>query len=533
LNRRDFLLLASALSGRAALAQGPRGNDLAILNARILTLEPAKPEAEAVLVRNGRIAAVGTTSEIRAQAGNARVFDAGGRTVTPGLVDAHCHFEMACNAVEHQVACHTPPHKSLEEIKTTLRTKVATTPAGKWIVGRSSFTLRTAVEEKRLFTRQELDEISMVHPIVVFAGLHVPTFNTLGFQETGLWEGPPPRGAFLHRDAAGVPTGVVTEGWTLLPPYSVDEIRAAVKAHTKELFLSKGITSISNLPYSANDLRADQELQAAGELPIRLRVYYHVPHMMSLDAIVAMGLLPGAGDDRFSFGGVKIFIDGTGHDGLGNPIEDLKFSQAELDEFVEKAHRARIQLAMHCLSESGPSMGMTAVERALEKDPTPMRHRLEHASRLQDVEGFRRLKKLGMKVTLLPPTARGQAARRPARYRTLVQEGAEPICVTDATGTTPIFSPWVSMAGIVASPGEGGGVAPEETVSFEDALRMWTIWPARGGFEEKDKGSIAVGKLGDFAVLSDDPRALPGGALFDVQVDATIIGGDVVFERSS
>jgi predicted amidohydrolase YtcJ len=189
---------------------------------------------------------------------------------------------------------------------------------------------------------------------------------------------------------------------------------------------------------------------------------------------------------------------------------------------------------MHCLTNGGHAMGMTAVEEALKTEPRTLRHRLEHASRMRTVEDIRRLKRLGMMVTLLPPTAKaapGAAPRQGRPYRTYVREGAEPICVTDATGTTPNFNPWVSIAGIVASPEEGGSVPAEETVSFDDALRMWTLSAAKGGLEEQHKGSIAVGKLGDFAVLSGDPRTLPGEALFDLEVDATVIGGRVVYER--
>ena len=246
-----------------------------------------------------------------------------------------------------------------------------------------------------------------------------------------------------------------------------------------------------------------------------------------------MGLLPGMGDDMFRMGGIKIFIDGTAHDGTGTPLEDYKFTQPELDTFVERAHGAGLQLVMHCLTEGGPGMGLAAVEAVMAKAPAPLRHRLEHAARLQSVDEMRRLTRLGMRLTLLPPTVKGAPARRPARYRTLVAEGLEPVCVSDATGTTPNFNPWVSMAAVVARPDEGGGVTTDETVSFDDALRMWTIWAAKAGFEERHKGTIAVGKLGDVAVLSGDPRRLSTGALFDLKVDATIIGGRVVYERGA
>lgn len=549
MNRRDFIAGGAALGATLTTTRttaasqasqapaggipAPDGGDLAIVNARVITLEPGQPDAQAVLVRGGRIALVGATADVKAQAGRSPVFDAAGRTVTPGLVDAHCHFEMACCAAAYHVQCQTPPLTGLSDILAALKTRAAVTPPGRWIIGRAGFSLQNVIPEKRLPTRLELDQVTTRHPLLLYSGLHVAIFNTRGFQELDLWEGRPPRGAFVHRDAAGVPTGVATEVWTLLPPNSVAEVRAAIKAHARDIFLAKGITSISTLPYWSGDLRADQEAQAAGELPIRLRAYYHVPKVASLDALIDMGLLPGVGDDLFRVGGIKIFIDGTAHDGTGTPLEDYKFTQPELDAFVGRAHGAGLQLIMHCLTEGGPGMGLAAVEAVMATAPGPLRHRLEHAARLQSVDEMRRLKRLGMRLTLLPPTARGARARRPARYRTLVAEGVEPVCVTDATGTTPTFNPWISMAGVVARPDEGGGVAPDETVSFDDALRMWTIWAARAGFEERHKGTIATGKLGDFAVLSGDPRRLPSGALFDLEVDATIIGGRVVYERGA
>lgn len=147
MDRRGFLKLAAALG---APLQGfrveptPREGTLAILDARVLTLEPGKPEAQAVLVRDGRIALVGTNDQVRAEAAGARVLDARGRAVVPGFIDSHVHLELACAAAEHQVACHAPPFTSLAQLGKALRAKAADTPAGRWVVGRSSY--RAAAE---------------------------------------------------------------------------------------------------------------------------------------------------------------------------------------------------------------------------------------------------------------------------------------------------------------------------------------------------------------------------------------------------
>ena len=114
----------------------------------------------------------------------------------------------------------------------------------------------------------------------------------------------------------------------------------------------------------------------------------------------------------------------------------------------------------------------------------------------------------------------------------MIQEGVEPIAVSDATGTVPLFSPIGGIAHMMTASDQGGSAPSGETLGFEDALRAYSLFPARGGWEERDKDSIAAGKLGDFVVLSADPRTRSGPELWDIKVDATIVGGLVVFEAS-
>ena len=553
MRRRDLLKLGAAAgvgatlpigcgtpgtgTGQAVRGGGRWARDLALVNGSVVTLETDQPRAEAVLVRAGRIALVGSNDAVSAAAGAAPVFDAGGRGVVPGFVDAHVHFEMACNARAYHVACHTPPFTSLREIKAALQAKAAESPTGRWIIGRGSFGMAGRVEEGRLPDRQELDAITEDHPLILYAGFHVGMVNTRGLRELGLWDSDDaaPRGALVHRDAGGDPTGIATEIWTLPPAHTLAEVEAALRAHASELFVAKGITSIQTLPLAGTDLLADQAVQASGELPIRLRAYYHVPHLFGIDDFLAIGLQPGFGNDMFRFGGIKIFVDGAGSDGLGRAFTDFKWTQQELNEFVFRAHAARVQLMMHVVTDPGHAAAEAAVEVALQRDPTPMRHRLEHGGDVEALDRIQRLAELGLIPIITPPQQRSTQPRTTPRtvprYRTLVQEGVRPVAVSDATGTVPVFSPMGAIASLMASPEDGGGTPPGEELSFEDALRMHTIWGARAGFEERDKGSIAVGKLGDFAVLSADPTLLQGAEMFDVGVDATILGGEIVYER--
>ena len=521
------------------------GADLALVNGRLLTMDPKQPRAEAALVRHGRIALVGSTSAVLAARGDAPVFDCGGRAVVPGFIDGHAHFEMTCCALTHCLSLTTPPYGSLASLADAIFERASVTPPGEWIIVRCSFNLYARVEERRLFTRQELDAVSDRHPIAVLSSLHVAMLNTRALQELGLWDSPPPKGVVLHRATDGTPTGVVTEIWDRLPPFTVEQVKAAIRRQATDLFLANGVTTIHDLPYSAEDVRALQELQLTGELPIRFRLYYHVPHQVELESLLAMGLLPGFGDHRLRYGGVKIFVDGVGHDGYGNRLYDLKWEPPELVDFICRAHAGGQQLWMHVCSQPAIRLVASAVAEALGRHPAPHRHRIEHAADyLESDADIERVRELGLLVVTTPAfiNAQGdvlgqpgsQRWPRPFRLRTLVERGVRVIGSSDSTGSIPDgIPPLFNIAcAVTRRTLSGRQYRPEEALSVGDALRLFTLWSAYGAFEERDKGSIEPGKFGDFAVLSADPTTVEPAELFDLRVEATIIGGEVVWARS-
>lgn len=516
--------------------------DLALLNAAIYTLDDSLPRAEALVARGGRIVHVGTNEEVRALAGDAPVFDAGGKTVLPGFIDGHAHLEMTCLALTRCLSCTVPPYESLEDIAAELSAVAERTPPGEWIIGRSSFGLQLRVPEERLFTRQDLDAVSREHPIVVFSSLHVGMLNTRALQELGLWEraDDPPMGIVLHRSEDGMPTGVVTEMWDLLPAFGVDDVKAALREKAGELFVANGVTTIHNLPYSANDLVAVRDLQESGDLPLRLRYFVHAGRHMELDELFALGMKPGFGDEMLAFGGVKTFIDGCCHDGYGNKLWDVKWTRAELFDFVSRVHNAGQQLWMHINSQLSIDLGLDAYEHALNNDPRPHRHRLEHsADFVVDQPQIDRLKRLGIGVVTTPQfiysqgDTMGNRYPRPFKLRSLIDAGLEVIGSSDATGTVPDgITPLFNIACAVTRRTQRGNVYhPEEAVSVEDALKMFTIWPARWTYEDHLKGTITPGKLADFAVLSADPFEVEPEGLFEIGVEATILGGEVVHDK--
>ena len=157
-------------------------------------------------------------------------------------------------------------------------------------------------------------------------------------------------------------------------------------------------------------------------------------------------------------------------------------------------------------------------------------HRVEHGADRGELDAVRHLRDLGIRMSLTP--ARGRPGATRPRYKTLVQENIDPVLITDTTGTTPGSSDVLfKIACAAVSVDDGGGAPKGEELGFDGALRLFTLGNARAGYEDQDKGSIAVGKLGDFAVLSGNPNTMAPKDLFNLKVDTTILGGEVVFQR--
>jgi predicted amidohydrolase YtcJ len=440
---------------------------------------------------------------------------------------------------------HVPPVQNLQQMFDLVRKRVQETGNDRWIIARSSFSFDSGISEKRFATRLELDAISETHPIVILAGLHRAVLNSIAFKKLGLWTPDDARnlrwkdgrrriGTDVARDPNGVPTGLATEIYDLLPAtiYTPAEKRNAVKTQVVPNFVAKGITSVLTMPFNGDDLVADQQLQREGALPLRLRVHHIVPLVASLDSLLDCGLLAGQGNDMYRFGGVKVFVAGAGVNAYGKVLSDLKWTQDELNETLYRAHCAGFQVLLHEEGHASFDLAVNAVENAQRQRPLALRHRLEHYAELESIDEMARVRLAGMRVTITVPFDRG--VRYPGydpRYATLIRQGLEPVAISDATGTMPNFSPLQGIASIVAPLTEGGTAPERESPSLEDALKMWTSWAASSQFEENDKGSITPGRLGDFAVLSGDLTQYRGGALFDLRVDATILGGRVVFQR--
>lgn len=509
------------------------------MGGRILTMDAGGRRAGGLAARDGRIVAVGDADEILAGLpGDAEVIELGGRVVLPGFVDAHCHLELSATHLAFAVGCFVPPHRSLADICVALADRARETPAGEWIVGRANFSLERWVEEDRPLVRHDLDEAVPDHPAVVLSGLHVCTLNTRALEVTGLLAGAPlPPGASIE-----LASGRATElwDWLPLPSYGREEVAAAVRDLGGRLFRSRGVTSIGEIPFTADGIHAFQELRRRGELPARLRLWYHVPRLASVETLESLGLESGFGDEWLAVGGVKLFVDGAGVDAVGQPVVDLKWTQDELNEVVWRAHAAGLQLWLHVApTHRAATMALDAIELALARLPrADHRHRIEHIGDMKpDLQLLARVRELGVIPVATPQFVYSYGDADPegscAPLRTLHELGFRVPGNSDCTGTqpeaaNPFHGIWCALAHQARS---GAIVAGDETIELEAALRMFTADAAHGCHMD-DRGVLEPGSLADLVVLGRDPFETPLDELAELPVDMTVIGGDVVWEAS-
>jgi len=512
--------------------------DLLVSGGPVLTLDDDLPRAQAVLIRDGRIEAVGDLTDLRARSREAEVLDLEGATAIPGFVDAHSHIELSSVSLDCFINAHTPPCHTLGEIAAVIeQQKADTAPNHPWLICRSSFGLQEKVDEGRLFHRTELDAISPDRPLAVFAGLHVGMLNTAGLRELGLLDHEPPRGSTLHRDPDGQPNGVVTEVFHLLPPWPAAEVAHALSRHHSELLLAHGITTVSSIPFSIEEMHAVHDLIASGKVATRFRHYPAVPWAFGPDDLDQVRANTPDLGDHYEIPGVKIFVDGQGGDGLDVQFADLKYDEAELDELVTRADSAGLQVIMHAVTNTGIRMAAHAIgnaDRARGRRPgsNPLRHRIEHGADYTDIDDIPLLRESGATLITTPHFIHSEsgASTPPTALRSLVDAGLPIAGGTDTTGTvpegsSPLYNVWCASAERPRARDR------KQRLTRQEALSLFTCWAADAVPTTSDRGRLQPGKFGDLAILSQNPLEVSADRLRDVSIDATIVGGKVVFSR--
>jgi hypothetical protein len=505
--------------------------DVILKNAHVITMNASQPVAELVAISDDSIFFVGGNDETDRLTGRAtRIIDCAGKTVVPGFNDVHLHlFSLVRKLLSIDVS--PASVRSIADIKEAIRKKAARTPPGTWISGAdyNEFYL----EGKRCPNRWDLDEAAPDHPVIIsHRSLHACVLNSLALSLAGINAATPePQGARIERDLdTGEPNGILIDMLTsvrskVMPLFSEEELAEGL-ALTNRLFLSHGITSIQDATVNNSIARWERVCRFVlnRQLRSRMTMMAGAPYWQEFQK---MGLKTGYGDNLMQLGAVKFLLE-------------IQPEQAELNELVLNCHREGWQIAFHAVAENTVNAAITALEYAAKHSPViGRRHRIEHCGECPP-HLLERLKNLKATIITHPSMLFYSGERYLAtvpesqlpwlyRIKTPLESGLVVAAASDAP-VVPV-NPLIGIYAAVTRQAESGQVLlPEERITVQQALALYTDNAAYASFEEKIKGSIAPGKLADMVVLSDDPTKVPPEKIKDIKVEMTMIGGEVVYE---
>lgn len=531
---------------------------LAVVNARVWTGDARRPWADAIAVRGERIAAVGSSAEIRKLAGRAEVIDAQGQMVVPGFIDAHVHFldgGFRLSSVQLRDA-RTP-----EEFVRRIKAFAATVPEGTWITGGDwdhelwGGTLPTAAW---------VDSVTPNHPVWVnrLDG-HMSLANTAAMRAAGVTRATADvAGGTIVRNSAGDPTGIFKDNATgvidRVVPDATPEREDAALDSAMTYVAAQGVTSVHNVGSinarlgSWNDIAVFDRARKAGRL--RTRIYTAVPidtWERLRDTVAARG----RGDQWLRIGALKGFVDGS----LGSHTAAMKapFTDApndsgffvntpeDLQRWISGADKTGLHLLVHAIGDRAIDTLLTIFDRvSRENGPRDRRFRIEHAQHL-DPGDLPRFKQLGVIASMQPYHAidDGRWAERvigPDRsrytyaFRSLLDAGA-----TLAFGSDWFVAPPTPLEGIYAAvtrrtldDRNPGGWVPEQKITVEEALRAYTYGSAYAEFAEGEKGTLKAGMLADFVLLDRDLTRIAPESIRDARVVRTVVGGRTVYQQT-
>jgi len=533
--------------------------DLVILNANIITVDKNYPRAEAVAVKNGRIVEVGKTNEIKELIGkNTIIIDSHKSTIVPGFIDAHCHPISLVGRQLLQVDCSPKVVNSIDDIIVTLKKRADKTPKGKWVLGVNYDD--TKLVEKRHPTRWDLDKVSTEHPIhLQHTSCHMGVVNTKALEIAKLTKDSPDpeNGKFERNEKTGELTGICKEDAdyifipgigrkeSLIPLPTEEECERVIQVVSQK-YAKAGITSVGEALTSPLEIKAFQRALQDGKLPLRV---YMMIHENYLPLLKDLGLRTGFGNDKLKIGPMKTFIDGAisartaylyePYEGRPDDYGIVTKNQEELEKVFFEAHKAGFQIAIHANGDRAIGMVLNAYEKILSKIPRENhRHRIEHCT-VVNPEILKRIKKLG--IVVLPfSTYIWEHGEKMKEYgfrismmfahRSFLDYGI-PVGGSSDNPCGP-FEPLLAIQTMVTRKSSGGKIlGPEQKISVEEAIRIYTLGSAYASFEENIKGSIEVGKLADFVILSNDPTKVSPDTIKDILVEKTIVGGNIIYKK--
>jgi predicted amidohydrolase YtcJ len=524
--------------------------DNAILNSRIYTGDPSRPWAAAILVRDGKVAAVGSSAEVKALCGrSAQIFEMPGRLVTPGIVDAHLHFVSFGLYLER---VDLRDLTSISACRERLEAAVAKKRPGEWIIGRGWN--EHIWTDRREPCAKDIDDISPDHPVMLVRCCgHTVWINSTAMRLAGITqEAMDIPGARIERDAAGQPIGLCREYRKtiekVIPPPTLEERKtAALRAQAEAL--RYGVTGVHTCETLA-EWDALAALEAEGKL--RIRIHHTLPPE-EVEKAEARGIELTKGSDRLWFGQVKLFADGTLGSGtalLHAPYADAPsatglecLTVAQIRERVELAYGHGGDVAVHAIGDLATTNVLDAIQQARAKFPGPKRDRVEHVQLMHPAD-FARFRSMDVVASCQPVhlhtdmlVAEKKWGMDRCKYgyawKTMLKTGIKVQFGSDAPveHINPLLSFHAAMARQTPAGEPKAGWFPAERLTLEETLHAFTVVPAWTSRREARLGTLAPGRVADVTVFAEDLSALAPETLPAAHVEMTIVGGEVAHRK--
>jgi predicted amidohydrolase YtcJ len=542
--------------------------DLVLRNGKVVTLDPAMPQATAIAVTNGRISAVGSDAQIAKEIGSAtRVIDLKGRLAIPGFIDAHAHFT---EIGESKMILNLRDAKNWNEIVRMVAAAAKEAKPGQWIAGRGwhqeKWDRKPSPDVRGFPVEASLSAVSPNNPVLLeHVSGHAVFVNHAALARAGVTRATPdPPGGEILKDAQGNPTGLLNEAAQGLARKAMDTDNARKSAADQEAraqkiidlaaadVISKGITTLEDAgsPGDVVDrLRARAE---KGGLPLRLYVMLRMSTSEFAANAKKYRIVDDA-DHHLTVRAVKRYMDGAlGSRGawLLAPYADLPSSTGlNVEDLKDIEATARVaiandyQLCIHAIGDRANREVLNLYEKIFREHPEKkdVRWRIEHAQHV-DPKDIPRFAQLGVIASMQPIHATsdapmviprlGQKRAREGAYvwRSLMDAHAHVASGTDApvedVDPIPNF-----YAAVTRKTAMGQEFFPAQKMTRIEALASYTVEPAYAAFEENLKGRLKVGMLGDITVLSRDILTVPEAQILGTRADYTIVGGKVAYER--
>jgi predicted amidohydrolase YtcJ len=527
--------------------------DLVLRNGKIVTLDAAQPQAEAIAITAGKIVAVGSNAQIARQIQPAtKVIDLGGRLAIPGFIEGHGHF---MGLGESKMMLNLRDVKSWDQIVAMVAAAAKEAKPGEWIVGRGwhqeKWDARPQPNVNGFPVNTSLNAVSPNNPVFLeHVSGHAAFVNDAALKRAGITRNTPnPPGGDITKDASGKPIGLLNERAQGLVKVERDgQAEKAIDLAAEEC-ISKGITTFEDAGSPEDVIERLKRRAGAGTLPLRMWVMLRVPNAMIASDAAKIRVI-GYGDNHFTVRAIKKQIDGAlGSRGawMLEPYSDLPSTSGlatETPDEIERTAKLALangyQLCVHAIGDRANREVLNIYEKLGKPD---LRWRIEHAQHLNpaDIPRFAKLGVIAMMQGIhctsdapmvLPRLGPKRAEEGAYVWQSLIKSGAHVGNGTDTPveDVSPIACYYASVTRKLK---DGTTFYPAQKMSRMEALRSYTVENAYAAFEENLKGSLKVGMLGDIVVLSKDILTVPDDDILKTEVEYTIVGGKVVYQKGT